>query len=991
MYDAGLTAYLRFEAAGYLAALLLVPVALLLARRSLAGLGGARRVCVVSLRGMVLCGLILALASPQWVRHSDNRTAVFVVDRSESVPRELQQEAFQFVQAAAAGMRPNKDRIAVLSFAGSSVVEQLPGDRLRIDRLADMDRPHATDLAAGVRMALALLPPNSVGRVIVLSDGNENVGSAAREAEAGAAAGIPVDVVPIRYEHKSEIVVERLAAPAAARLDETITLNLVVRSQAPAAARVLLYHNETLLDLDPSSAQAGHPIVLESGYNRYPIAVSLRESGVHRFRAVVEPDRAEFDTILDNNEGRALTLVAGKPRVLILTEEAAADDPSANLLAQALRQAQIECDIVSLGDFAPDSGALLGYSAVMLSNVSAMALGEGGQRALASYVRDLGGGLIALGGDRAFSMGGYHRTPLEEVLPVETARDRLKLLSLGMVIVIDRSGSMMGERLHMARAAAIGAVQLLSARDRVGVIAFDHEPEWIVPLTRCENKSAIEARIAGIGAGGGTVMYPAIEQAAAALAHANTNLRHIIVLTDGHSVPGDFDGLAQRCADAGISITTVAVGRGADEALLARIAQRSGGRFYVTYSARPLPQIFARETALVGRSGMVERAFAPTLQTGLDEQILRGFDQADIPPLRGYVVAAARPLARTPLVHITDDGADPILAYWQAGLGRTVAFTSGMWSRWGPEWIEWPGFGKLWAQCVRYAARPESSQDFRVTTAVEGSQARIIVEADGLPARLLGSVSLVGQVVDPQYEAHELRLEQAGPGRFEAVFPAERRGAYLASMAYRIGAGEQARVGSIQAGVAISHSPEHSTVRHDEAVLTSLARQTDGRVLRPDQPLAVFEPWSIPPIEMRQPIWEDLVRLVVLLFLLDVAVRRLAVHPIHALRRLRAFLGEMAGTPAPAGASQTVAALRGARERAREGLSPRAAAPDATSGDVVGDPDGAAEDDLSRALRGDGDMRRPVVKSPDGPRRGGDDEYAARLLRAKRRARGERD
>lgn len=996
---------LRLTHPAFLALLVMLPLLVALAHRSRAGLGSTRHAIAVALRVVVAGLLILALAGPQRVRTVEAQTAVFLIDQSGSVLTDAQRAALAFAHTAAEGMRPGRDRVALLTFDGRAVVEQVAHHELLHDRLGAGPQPHRTNLAHALRMAMALLPADTTHRVVLLSDGNENLERAAEVANTYAAARIPIDVVPLRYAHGREMLVDRLSAPATASRGETINLNLIVRSQTATTARVLLYHNEALVALDPASSHTGFPIELEAGFNRFTIPVTVGEAGAHRFRAVLQPDRAEDDAILANNEGRAVTLVGAAQRVLILTEHDASEqrvgDASAGQIAEALRREGIESEIMEVGETVLDAGFLTGCSLVILSNVAAMSLREAEQRALSAFVRHLGGGMIVVGGDRAFSVGGYHRTPLEEVLPVETPRDKLTLLSLSMVIVIDRSGSMAGENIEMAKSAAASAVDLLSARDQIGVLAFDGVPQWIVPLQPCTDRAGIVRRIMTLAAGGGTVMYPALEQAYAALAGSTSNIKHVILLSDGHSMPGDFDGVARQLAAAGITVSSIAVGPDADRMLLARIAQLSGGRVYVTDSARPLPQIFARETILTSRSGLFEQPFAPTLRVAADEPVLRGFVPAEIPMLRGHVVMAAKPLAQLPLTRAHAEGADPIVAYWQVGLGRTVAITTGLWPQWGPDWLAWEGFSKFWAQCVRYAARPAQSTEFHLIAQVEGGVGTVVLEAQGVPPAAWGSLAVAGEVVDAQFNVRPLEVQPTGPGRFEARFAAPDPGTYIARLGYRYGSGADVTSGVLQTGLVVTYSPEYGDVTHNESLLTELARQTGGRLLDITRPESVYERWSIRPKEARVAIWEDFLRLALLLFLLDVAVRRVAVSPVGLTRRARAWLRQLAGRPAEGGAAATVATLRDVRARLRAdtaaedevrtaprpGLGDAAELPGGNRGNVVTDRL-ALEREQQSGGTSDGERAAPPgQQSPAGVSE--ERETMSRLLRAKRKARGE--
>jgi Ca-activated chloride channel family protein len=964
----------------YLALLILVPFIVLLSQRSLAGLGPVRQWIAISLRCLVVATFALALAAPQRTRTVDDQTVVFALDESDSVPTTRQREAWEFMQNATTQMRPGQDRIAALKFAGQPAVVQTPHAELLAPRTSSAATKHQTNIAAALRMGLALFPTDAAKRLVVLSDGNENHGLATHEAEALAGLGIPIDVVPLRYQHNNEIVVEQLFAPAAAKQDDVANLQLIVRSQVATAARLHLYRNDQLVDLHTDPARTDLPIQLEPGPNRFSIPVELHTTGVHRYRAKVTPVADNVDTLAINNEGRAFTIVGDAARVLLVTDAAgdrdSVDAEAATLLAAALAEGGVHCDQLNVGDLPTDPVALADCSAVILSNVSALALGDARQAMLASFVRDQGGGLIALGGDEAFSVGGYAHTPLEEILPVETSRAKLNLLSLGLVIVIDRSGSMAGEKLVMSREAAIASIELLTRFDQIGVVAFDDSPQWTIPLQPAADRNAMVHHLAKLGAGGGTNMYPALQQAHKALAGINTNLKHIILLTDGQSMPGNFAGVADACIESGITISTVAVGPDADRRLLKMIAERSEGRMYIADTAQPLPQIFARETILASRAGLFEQPFTPQLRPSVSERILVGISPGAIPQLRGHVVTAAKPLANAPLVRPANEDVDPILAYWQVGLGRTVAFTSGLWPRWGPDWTAWDGFSKVWTQAVRYVARAGNPGDLSVETAIRDGRAHVSVSAEHLPPHTLGSLTVAGQVISPDFTATPLQLQRTSAGRFEATFPVDAPGTYQVNLPYAYG-GARGTTGMLQTGVVQSYSPEYRTLHDDSTTLTELARQTGGRVLELNQADAVFEPWSIRPVEVRRSLWELLVRIALMVFLLDVAVRRIAISPAETAAKTRRYIAELAGARPNAASVATLGALRGVKTRTQTAAdtppppAPDTAAPPASSEQAPPDADPAAEPDA------------------DKPEEEG--TYSSRLLRAKRRARGDAD
>jgi len=310
---------IRWSHPGLLVLLAALPLVAAWARRSLAGLGPTRGPAAVVLRIAGVTLLVLALAGPEWRRTCDDQTAVFLVDQSRSVSPALQRAATRFVQQAVAGMRPDRDRAGVVSFAGEPVVEQLPAAELHAGPMAANPQPQATSLAAALRMGLALLPPEMARRVVLLSDGNETLGAALAEARTYAAAGVPIDVAPLAYRHAHEIVVERLTAPGTALPDERVALQLVVRATSPARARVRLYENDRPVAADVAG---GTLLELEAGANRFTLSVALHGGGLHNFRAELQPERAADDTLPERllkeplPSGAAKGHVSGQPEML---------------------------------------------------------------------------------------------------------------------------------------------------------------------------------------------------------------------------------------------------------------------------------------------------------------------------------------------------------------------------------------------------------------------------------------------------------------------------------------------------------------------------------------------------------------------------------------------------------------------------------------------------------------------------------------------------
>lgn len=1000
-----LLAWLRFEQPGYLLLLALLPLVALLSFRSLAGLGGLRRGLAILLRCMVVVLMVLALAGTNRTKLTRDLTVLYLLDRSNSIPRPTQREAFDFLRQSSTKMGPD-DRVGVIAFDGSTAVEQLPMSKVAIDRVSEPLRPDHTDIAAAMRLAMALFPPDTARRVVLLSDGNENVGLAQREADNLRAARVPVDILPMQYTHENEVVFEQLRAPPTAAPNETVNLQMIVRARKAVRGRIRLTHNERLIDF--GDGPAGFLVELQPGPNRIIRSFPLESGGVHRFSAVFEPLDARADTMSANNEGQSFTVVASPGKILLLTTQ---DDlelprPSAVALKEALERERLTVDLELAGANPIDQVRLLEYSLVILGNVPHNDMTEDSIKALAAYVRDAGGGLIMVGGDQAFGAGGWMDTPIEEIMPVSfEVKNKKQIPRGGLVLVMHAcevpNGNFIGER------CAVSAIKTLSTRDKIGVLSFrwmgDQQGFWDIPLQVVGNKTSVIQRVMNMQMGDmpdlHEVMQPGVDALAA---DKECAAKHMIIVSDFDPSPPS-NALLGKMKSSGITASTVAIGYGGhwiDEAKARMIAQSTGGKFYKTDKFDELPAIFIKEARIVQRSLIQEMQFTPQLTSALPSTV-RALAGDAIPSLGGLVLTTAKPAAEVPLVRATEEGKDPILAHWQVGLGKAVAFTSGMWSRWGAEWYNWPKFSSFWGQLARWASRHGDHAGLDVSTTVQGGVGVIRVEA--VDPSTLQNLNLSGALIRPDQSATPLRLTQVGPGKFEGEFDASDRGNYIVNLAYAGGVGDSAASGTLRTGVSVAYSPEFEELTTNLGWLEEIRARADGRLLSIGGDVDPFDRASLPRVETRRPIWEDLIRWMLIVFLLDVAVRRIAVHPIALLLKLRQSLSELAGGGRKRAESSAavLGALKGTRDRMREEkgggkegtkTTEAGTAPDRSARYEAPASPGKAARDLSDALGGANAMDKPVVAPPSRKKPpSGEADYTARLLKAKRRAREQGD
>lgn len=837
------------------------PVVLLLwwfQRRSLRPLAPARRRALFAVRAALVAIVLLALARPGWETTTRRQAVVFLLDHSQSQGVEGMHAAHACAARLAAAL-PGDTPIGLVSAGSSAVVRRAPqtGDELPPpdERLLQNDGAQS-DLAAGVSLACGLFPPDAARRLVLIGDGQQTRGDLSAAAREAALRGVVLDAVPIAGRRRPDVRVVRLAS-SRSRSHEgaSIELRTDLESSLTGKGRLRLFENGIEVESRPLELSVG-------GQHSETFRRTPPQRNLYTYRACVEGFTG--DAIVENDEAMALVDVRGRPLLLYVEGE----PQEARYLARAMQEEGIRLQERSPEAFPQSLQELAGYDGLVLSDVPAHQLTDRAMAMIRDYVEKLGGGFVMVGGKNSFGVGGYYRTPVEDVLPVKMkAADEEEQFATALALVLDRSGSMSGQKIEICKSAAIATVDLLSGKDYVGVVAFDSEARWIVPMTQATSKDSITAQISTLNAGGGTNAYPAMVSAGQELAAVKTKVKHMLVLTDGQTEGSGYQGLAAQLHAAGTTISTVAIGDGADTALLQAIAAAGGGTFYATYDPGNLPRIFTQD-AMVHMGRLIrEEAFTPRQIER--HPMLKGCDFAQAPTLLGYVKTDRKATAQVPLVTDVDD---PLLAHWQFGLGKVTAFTSDCKSRWSALWISgWPGYSQFWAQVLRDTARKPQSQTMDLRLEEGPRYAEVLVDLWEDPAHFRNEAAVAADIYfvaagaagSSMKPLEQLQLDQTGPGRYRGRFAPDEPGVYLV----------RARCGAevVSAGLVHQPSGETATGQVNQALLAKACEVTGGRLLDPSAA-------SLPPLPSSHVRYLDatplLVRLFLLLFLIDVAIRR---------------------------------------------------------------------------------------------------------------------
>ncbi len=842
----------------------------LIGRNSLHPMSASRRRIAIVTRTICVVCACLYLSIPLIRVQVEQQVVVFIIDHSKSMGDKAWQSSLENIATIQASF-PSHVHSALVSTGETPVVlrslEQSPIGKT-FERPASRDN---TDLSAAIRLASGLCPPHAQSRLLIIGDGWETRGDAIEAARRAASHNIHIDCLPLAGEAKSDVRVVGLQS-SHSRLHQGATLELAAEliSSLKGTGVARLYENGIEV--------AAREIEVEQGqrqrvvFNRHP-----DKRGIYTYR--IRIDGFEKDEIIANNQGLAFVDVRGKPLLLLLSN----DFREAKHFQKAMYREGVDIVLRKPTNMPQSLPELIGYDGVIVGNIPANELGEARMILLRDYVEQLGGGLVMIGGDQSFGAGGYYRTPIEEVLPVKMrAKDKEERRPTCLMLVLDRSGSMGGQKMTLCKQAAKATAQLLRNKDFIGVIAFDSSPHWVVPMGRMSPAAIVG--IDSVNAGGGTSIYPAMEAAYQAMHQVRAGSKHMIVLTDGHGGGGDFANLSTRIQSSGISISTVAVGSGADVGLLQLIAQHGKGSCYQSADPSQLKAIFTQDTMKHLGKILREEPFIPVVAE--QHPMLKGWSD-DAPALLGYVKTEPKALSQIPLV--TDLG-DPLLAYWRFGLGKVTAFTSGSGSRWAPLWIAgWGGYGRFWAQVLRDTARVPQGQFIDVHAHIKDDKAIIDVDLlenaasfehnaevnaviHYLPSHNLGSSLNSGKA---------LTCHQVAPGRYRSDFPLEESGIYIV----------QVQSGSNIASAGLVHVPstESATGVVNKSNLEHIAHAAHG-VLLDDQT-------SLPALDKAQSSVQRInlqnIILVILLcvFFVDICIRRWD-HVLGLMDNAKALVGK---------------------------------------------------------------------------------------------------
>lgn len=819
------------------------------------GYQSLEKVVISMIRSIVFSLLIFALTLPQMVIRTNDLNVVFVVDVSASM-METEKEIYTWINNSI-HEKNLTDQFAIVSVGKEANVEQSKRSNPELVQL-DSDKENRTDtnLEQGIHLASSLLPNNSTGRIVVFTDGNETAGNMIEAAKLLNQQGIVLDYVPLGGHAGTDLAMRELTVPSTLYKGEIANIQTKITSNYPTNATVrIMLNNQELMTKE---------IDVKEGSNQFTFSHEVNDTGLYVYKADVI---AEGDTFVENNSLSAISEVKGTPKTLIVQSE---KDENYSLL-HALQASGVSIDMIIPEQLSSSLSEYIRYESIIFNNVSSTTISDDKMELIEQAVKDFGTGFIMTGGENSFGLGGYFDTPIETILPVEMeVKGKQELPSLGLVIVLDRSGSMEGQKLSLAKEAAARSVELLREKDTLGFLAFDDRNWEIIPIGPLENKEEAMEKIRSVTVGGGTEIYPALERAVQMLSPLELQRKHIILLTDGQSHTNkDYYALLDEGKKTNITLSTVALGQDADKRLLESLAEYGAGRFYDVNDDTVIPSVLSRETAMVTRTYIEDNPFYPIVNFADDWKPL--FDEG-VPEMNAYIAVTPKSMSK---VVLSSEKEDPVLTEWQYGLGRTVAFTSDTSGEWAGNWAQWERWPDFLNNMLSRTFPSFDSEPFTINV-VKGDHDAIIQ----LTSAISNVTPIEATVISESGERIDSTTKIIAPGKYEMSMEQE-PGLYFLQINQMTEDGSQ-KVS--KTGFTIPYSDEYLLTGTNELLLQEAAEITGGsKLIEAKEAFAQLPQKQV----KKQSIVQWLLLSAFLLFFIEIAIRRFGISTILSVFKFK--------------------------------------------------------------------------------------------------------
>lgn len=789
---------------------------------------------VFAIRVLTVGALVFALANPFIFLPNEKEQIVYLIDRSASI-QGADDAAVQFINEGLAG-KENHQEVGIYSFAESIQTETLLSNEVDVvPELSPVTGNDETDIGKALQLVSGITDRQKATRVILLSDGLETKGNVLEEVSRFANSNVTVDVVPLTKAVLHDAVIESFTSPQVAFDGEAQQLITEVSSSVRTNASLILYENDAVIHREE--------VTLEEGKNRFTYSHRGSSQGLVKYEAMIQ---VENDAVLENNKLTSVTTVEAPPKVLIVY-----GDEKGTAIDDIIGESTVGYDVIAASDLPSSLSSYLAYNAIIFDNVPGHLVGEAKMTVIEQAVKHFGVGFMMVGGENSFGLGGYFKTPIEELLPVEMeVQGKHQLPTLGLALVIDRSGSMMGSKMELAKEAAARSIELLRDGDTLGVIAFDGIPWEVIETGVLKDRKDALDKVSSISANGGTEIYTSLELAYKNLQDLPLQRKHIILLTDGQSATNaSYEDLLAAGLEKNVTLSTVAIGSDADRTLLEELSLLGSGRFYDVTDATMIPSILSRETAMISRTYIEDNPFYPTVYQADHWNALF---EGGVPQMNAYIGTTAKGMAN---VIAESEKEDPILAQWQYGLGTTIAFTSDSAGAWAGDWARWQEWRPFWQTAI--AEMLPSYHEVAYDIQSQGNGNYLITDSSNEAAFL--NIAAINE----QGENLPIEIDVLSAAKVRVTVDSD-PGLIFFSIANK----EQQ---IYQSGIYVPYGDEYAAKPTNTALLEKIAELGNGKVL--EDPKEAFRTFTHQGFESKS-IAHWLLFIAMLLFFADITIRR---------------------------------------------------------------------------------------------------------------------
>lgn len=802
-------------------------------------------------RVIIIAILVLAMSNISISFKTKDSSTIFLLDLSHSMSN-YKEETKEFVKDAIEAS-PSNNKIGIVTFGENQEIEQFLTYSKSFSDIQTSPIANTTNIEKAIKFSINMFKDSDYKRVVLITDGKENQGDLLETSAYLKDNQIDFQVYKIDSGQVEDVYIENIDILDKVAIGEEFSVTVNIKSNVKTKSKISIYSGR--------EKKSEKEIDIEKGDNTFLFKDIQNKGGFKPYKVVIEPEQ---DGISYNNEYTTYTNIVSKPETLVI--EGSIGEGKG--LEENLKTMGSNYTMINAKAAPRSINELIEYKGIFLCNTHVDDLPKGFLENIESYVKDYGGAVITTGGNNSYALGGYKDSVFEDILPVSSdKKGKNEIPEISLTLVLDRSSSMSASdegsfsKINLAKEAAIRSLDNLRETDNIGVVTFNTEYSWAVPMQKLSNKDEVSDKISSIRADGGTSIYSALNEAYNKQKESNAKIKHIILLTDGQDGMGEneYKDLVNDIKNNKITLSTVSIGTDSNNKLLEWLSSSAGGRYYHSDIYTDVPRIFANEILISTGEYLINEEFTPKIAA--NHEILNNvIEEGKFPSLLGYVGTSIKSTAIEVMSSHMDE---PILAAWQYGIGRVVSFTSDINGQWSKNLLAFEKTPQLFSNIISWTMIDyDDSGTLNITQ--EGSSAKVEYETNNHEK----NKKVKGAYTFEENTTEEFELKQVAPGKYEGIVPMNKLGFYSFNITEEL---QGKTIASQLGGFSYQYSPEYKFQEPSNSLL-ALVEDTEGKIIN-----SVEDIYAIKSNKgyTKKNITNLLLIIAMLLFLFDIIYRRL--------------------------------------------------------------------------------------------------------------------